>query len=252
MKQLSFLLLFFFSVSIFSQSNNSISPKYIIVKSNFDFLKQEDSYKTSSFTKFLFNKAGFNTYLDNEKLPEELVINRCNSLYADVKDKSGMFITRNYIVLSDCKGSIVYSSKNGFSKIKDFERAYRQSIRSAFSSIQKLDSVYNSSTVAAIQINNKYQVKNNSKKKDRVDVFKPVEKQKKTPSYPLLYAQKIENGYQLVNTKPAIKFVILKTNNEKKFFIQDKNGTLVKSGDYWIAEYYEGNNLITENYLIKF
>ena len=149
-------------------------------------------------------------------------------------------------------GSIVYSSKNGFSKIKDFERAYRQSIRSAFSSIQKLDSVYNSSTVAAIQINNKYQVKNNSKKKNRVDVFKPTEKQKKTPSYPLLYAQKIENGYQLVNTKPAIKFVILKTNNEKKFFIQDKNGTLIKSGDYWIAEYYEGNNLITENYLIKF
>ena len=57
MKQLSFLLLFFFSVSIFSQSNNSISPKYIIVKSNFDFLKKEDRYKTSSFTKFLFNKA---------------------------------------------------------------------------------------------------------------------------------------------------------------------------------------------------
>ena len=64
-------MLFFLSASIFSQSNNSISPKYIIVKSNFDFLKQEDRYKTSSFTKFLFNKAGFNKtnsefcYLDN-------------------------------------------------------------------------------------------------------------------------------------------------------------------------------------------
>ena len=252
MKHLSFLFLFFFSVSIFSQSNNSISSKYIIVKSTFDFLKQEDGYKTSSFTKFLFNKAGFNTYLDNEKLPEELVINRCNSLYADVKDESGMFVTKNYIELTNCRGSIVYSSKNGFSKIKDFERAYRQSIRTAFTSIQNLDSVYNSSMLASIQINNKDQVKNNSKKKDRVDVFKPTEKQNITPSYPMLYAQKIENGYQLVNTKPTIIFVILKTNNEKKFFIKDKNGTLVKSGDYWIAEYYKDNNLITETYLIKF
>ena len=39
---------------------------------------------------------------------------------------------------------------------------------------------------------------------------------------------------------------------KKKFFIKDKNGTLVKSGDYWIAEYYKDNNLITETYLIKF
>jgi len=163
-----------------------------------------------------------------------------------------MFVTKNYIELTDCRGSIVYSSKNGFSKIKDFERAYRQSIRTAFTSIQNLDSVYNSSMLASIQINNKDQVKNNRKKKDKVDVSKPTEKQNITPSYPMLYAQKIENGYQLVNTKPTIIFVILKTNNEKKFFIKDKNGTLVKSGDYWIAEYYKDNNLITETYFIKF
>ena len=70
-----------------------------------------------------------------------------------------MFVTKNYIELTNCRGSIVYSSKNGFSKIKDFERAYRQSIRTAFTSIQNLDSVYNSSMLASIQINNKDQVK---------------------------------------------------------------------------------------------
>ena len=48
------------------------------------------------------------------------------------------------------------------------------------------------------------------KKKDRVDVFKPTEKQNNTPSYPMLYAQKIENGYQLVNTKPTITAMMMK------------------------------------------
>ena len=62
-------MLFLFSISIFSQSNNSISSKFIIVKSTFDFLKQVDRYITSSFAKFLFEKEGFKVYLDNEELP---------------------------------------------------------------------------------------------------------------------------------------------------------------------------------------
>ena len=139
-----FILSLFLSVVLYSQNTPSVKQKYVVVKSSLDFLKQTDRYQTSSFTKFLFNKAGFDTYLDNEELPEELSINRCNALFADVKDKSGIFITKNYIELSDCRGKIVYSSMNGSSKLKDFEKAYRQSIRSAFSTIERLDSVYNS------------------------------------------------------------------------------------------------------------
>ena len=46
-----------------------MDDKYIIVKSSFDFLKQVDRYKTSSFTKFLFKKAGYKVYLDKLKEP---------------------------------------------------------------------------------------------------------------------------------------------------------------------------------------
>ena len=61
-----------------------------------------------------------------------------------------------------------------------------------------------------------------------------------------------KTGYQLVNTKPEVVFVLLKTGNSDKFIIKDKNGTLVKQGDYWVAEYYENDALVTKKYQVKF
>ena len=181
----------------------------------------------------------------------------------DVKDKSSMFTTKNHIELTDCRGKLVFSSRNGFSKLKDFEKAYRQSIRMAFSTIQKLDSVYSSSLLAAAQLTKRSLVQNIQEKNNKMDILATsVKNEVDTPkvstkdiittNYPLLYAQKIDVGYQLINTKPAIVFVLLKTNDKNKFIIKDKNGTLVNSGNFWIAEYYEGDDLVTEIYQIKF
>lgn len=137
-------MLFLFSVSIFSQSNNPISPKYIIVKSTFNFLKQVDRYRTSSFTKFLFEKEGFKVYLDNEQLPEELYYNKCKAMFVDIKDDSNLFYTKNFIELLDCNNNLIHTSQIGKSKLKDYEKTYRQSIRNAFSTFKNLDSIYTS------------------------------------------------------------------------------------------------------------
>ena len=93
------LLSIFFSTVVSGQKNSVTNKQYILVKSTFDFLKQVDRYKANSFTKFLFTKAGFNVYLDNEELPEELYYNKCSAIYVDVKDKSNLFATKNYIEL---------------------------------------------------------------------------------------------------------------------------------------------------------
>ena len=117
-------MLFLFSISIFSQSNNSISSKYIIVKSTFDFLKQVDRYRTSSFAKFLFEKEGFKVYLDNEQLPEELYYNKCKAMFVNIKDDSNLFYTKNFIELLDCNGNLIHTSQIGKSKLKDYEKTY--------------------------------------------------------------------------------------------------------------------------------
>ena len=69
----------------------------------------------------------------------------------------------------------------------------------------------------------------------------------------LLYAQAIDNGFQLVDQNPKIVFVIQKTSLPDVFLLKNKKGTFFKKGDFWIAEYYnEDNELIQEQLKVKF
>jgi hypothetical protein len=253
-------MLFLFSVSIFSQSNNPISPKYIIVKSTFDFLKQVDRYRTSSFTKFLFEKEGYKVYLDNEQLPEELYYNKCKAMFVDIKDDSNLFYTKNFIELLDCNNNLIHTSQIGKSKLKDYEKTYRQSIRNAFSTFKNLDSVYTS--FSSVKITKSKKKESNLEivaktKETKQEIIKPAEnssiiEKKSNLIYSSLTAQDISSGYQLLNSKNEVIFIILKTGNQNRFIIKNKSGSLINKGSYWLAEYYEDQKLITEKIKINF
>jgi hypothetical protein len=282
MKRILFFLTFALMIS-FGWSQNAVNLnkyKYLVVDSKFDFVKQVDGYKTSSFTKFLFKKKGFDTYLDNEEFNEDLAQNGCKALYAEVKDNSGFLKTRSYIEITDCKGKLLFRSKEGTSRLKDYARAYREAIRQAFDDVIKIPYEYDPSlseepvvVTKAVQtikeepkqvVEVKKEAKQESKKAPVMVVkevpvknttTKPVDTQikaTKEKKIPVLYAQPNANGFQLVNTEPAIVFVLLKTNNPQKFIIKDMNGTLTRNGDVWIAEYYSNGQLTTERYQVKF
>lgn len=253
-------MLFLFSVSIFSQSNNPISPKYIIVKSTFDFLKQVDRYRTSSFTKFLFEKEGFKVYLDNEQLPEELYYNKCKAMFVNIKDDSNLFYTKNFIELLDCNNNLIHTSQIGKSKLKDYEKTYRQSIRNAFSTFKNLDSVYTS--FSSVKITKSKKKESNLEivaktKETKQEIIKPAvnsstSEKKNNLIYSSLIAKDISSGYQLLNRKNQVIFIILKTGNQNRFIIKNKNGSLINKGSYWLAEYYEDQKLITKKIRINF
>jgi len=253
-------MLFLFSVSIFSQSNNPISPKYIIVKSTFNFLKQVDRYRTSSFTKFLFEKEGFKVYLDNEQLPEELYYNKCKAMFVDIKDDSNLFYTKNFIELLDCNNNLIHTSQIGKSKLKDYEKTYRQSIRNAFSTFKNLDSVYTS--FSSVKITKSKKKESNLEivaktKETKQEIIKPAvnsstSEKKNNLIYSSLIAKDISSGYQLLNRKNQVIFIILKTGNQNRFIIKNKNGSLINKGSYWLAEYYEDQKLITKKIRINF
>lgn len=264
------IIVFFFSIFLKAQNNTSSPKRYVIVKSTFDFLKQVDRYKTSSFTKFLFQKAGFDTYLDNEEFPDDLYYNKCNALVVDVKDKSNLFYTKNYIELTDCEGRLLYTSEKGTSKLKRYDRVYIESIRNAFSTIENLDSIYDAFSVRVTQLNKKKKqqegltlveaIPSKSDKSNKPKITSKTTVPAKINTFDksdvvdisLLNAQKTAMGYQLVDSKSSVVFVVLKTNDAGKFIIKDKNGTLVNKDGYWIAEYYKGDILITEFYQINF
>ena len=261
MKYFSCFLFLFFGLNVFSQNNNSEKYEYIIVESNFDFAKKRDAYGTSSLTKFLFNKIGFKSYLDDDVLPTDLATNRCKALTASVLDKSGSLTIRTVIELKDCQGRVVFTSEPGKSKIKNYRRGYYQSINLAFKSVKLYKHKYERNLTAGNNINSVSKTdKVDSNLTENKEIKKSVTvKKEKTPkevlpkkTYKKLYSKEIKNGFQLLDDKSQIIFVLLRINQKDKFIIKDKNGTLTKKNGYWLAEYYKDGELITEKYQINF
>ncbi|PQJ69743.1 hypothetical protein BTO14_16040 [Polaribacter butkevichii] len=254
MKKIAFSFLFFIALSAFGQQVNINNYKYVIVPDRFDFLKTVDQYQTSSLTKFLLEKKGFVVYLSNEKLPEDLVQNRCNGLTATVIDDSSMFTVKSKIELKDCYGTVVYVSETGKSKEKEYKKSYHEAIRNAFETMEDLTYKY-------VPLKKVSEVKKATtpevvvvKEVISVPVKEIVSQEKVVVSNHLetLYSQEINNGFQLVNTTPAVVYQLLKTKVKDVFILKDKNGILYKNGDNWIAEYYENDVLVVKQYAIKF
>ena len=266
-KTTTYIFVFLMSFSLFSQVEKLNNYKYIVVSNQFDFLRVSDQYKTSSLTKFLLKKKGFQVFLSNELLPEELATNRCLGLEVNVINKSGMLTTKNAIEFKDCYNKIIFTTAIGKSKDKDYKRAYHEAIRNAYNTIS--DFTYNyqqtgfyknkeviskkntinsvpNNVIASVKTKTKVIPKSNVKKEEpKKEIIKPnlVE---------VLYAQSKNNGFQLVNTKSEVVFMILKSNLKDVFIIKDKNGILYKVGEKWVAEYYKNNVLVKKEYQIKF
>jgi hypothetical protein len=70
----------------------------------------------------------------------------------------------------------------------------------------------------------------------------------------ILYAQEILNGYQLVDSAPAVRLKIFKTTMPDFYMASmgQVDGLVYKKNDKWLLEYYEGDKLIIKELEIKF
>jgi len=116
--------------------------KYIIIPETYEFTGDIDQYRLNSLTKFLFEQNGFNTLMKNEDKPEDLRKDGCLGLQTKVEENSGLFVTKLTLKLVDCNDQIIFKSKEGTSREKDFQAAYHEALRDAFSSIEEIDYVY--------------------------------------------------------------------------------------------------------------
>jgi len=250
-KKIIFSLLVFAAVTIYGQSESISNYKYIIVKDKFDFLKESDQYQTSSLTKFLLQKKGFEVVLSNEDLPNDLKLGgKCSALEASVEDESNMFTVKSVIVIKNCFGAVLYTSEVGKSKLKDYKKGYHEAIRRAYETME--DFTYSYKPVSEVAPKKKEVIVSKTDKLPAV--VKETNKKDKVATKPaeVLYAQEKGNGFQLVNSKPEIVFEILKTRKENVFIIKGKDGTLYKNEDKWYAEFYENDKLVKKEYQVKF
>lgn len=267
MKRLIFVFALF-SVLLGTAQSSVNGYKYIIVPKKFDFLKKENQYQVNALAKFLFEKYNFNAVYADE-LPVDIEESSCLALRADVKDNSNMFTTKLNVELTNCRGEVVFASEEGKSKEKDYKSAYHDAMRKAFESIEELNYSYDSSMSIVSQ---RSTVANTPPMETRTTAVAPpqaasgltgqqkatdkvqnrVAKKAVLKNADVLYAQPMENGYQLVDSSPKVIFILQNTSAEDVFIIKDKNGMLTKKGGKWIAEYYEDGELVEEELNIKF
>ena len=129
-----FFLITTASNGIAAQQERLSAFDYVVVPDRFDFQYERDQYQINSLLKFLFNKHGFHAFFPSE-LPD---VSRCDGLYAEIEQVNGFVWTEVSIRLLDCDGILFYQTKSGRSKLKDFAKAYSESIRMAFESIEIL------------------------------------------------------------------------------------------------------------------
>ena len=245
MKNILTVAFFFFLFSLHSQEKMN-NYKFIIVSEKFDFLKESDMYQTSSLTKFLFKKNGFDAYISSEELPKEVYDDRCNALFVSVLNSSGVFVTKNAIEFRDCNNVLVYKSKVGKSRKKEFKLAYHEAIRDAFTDLTITGYTYIES---AITKENSI-VKPIAEKTKKIAVL-PINKVVRKKDY-TMYAQPISNGFKLVDASLKVVYTILNTSTQNVFILKDKNGILYLKNAKWIAEFYEKGKLIQKEVHIKF
>lgn len=130
-----FVAVFFLGLAGSVTAQELSQYQYVRVPEKFDFLKEENKYQLNALTAFLFEKFGF-TPLYEEPTPEG--VQPCDLLYAKVHNESGIFRTKLYVTLENCNNEILFTSKTGTSREKDYKASYHEALRNAFESIEEL------------------------------------------------------------------------------------------------------------------
>ena len=232
MKKIILLFALLLSGLSFAQQLNSY--KYVIVPERFEFQSLDNQYNLNALTKMAFEKYGFTVFFAKDKLPDELALDRCKALYADIKNDSGILGTAIILSLKDCRGAGVFTSKRGKSKEKTYKAAYYEALRQASESLGELHYNYTPKAVAAHQ-------------------SAAVVNEIKT-STGQLTAKPITNGYELLDASQKQVLKMYKTSQAESYSAQaeGKSGVVFKKGGDWYFEYYQNDKLVSEKLDIKF
>lgn len=247
MKAIALFSLVLFTATTYSQSTLN-NYKYVMVPERFSFSREPNQYGLSTISKLLLEEKGFTAFVGDGKAPPEVAANKCNALTAEVTEKKGVFVTNLTLLLKDCQGNIIFKSKEGKSREKEYPAAYNEALRNAFASLKETPYQYDSTVfptttqqVAAIPATT-------------TPAAPPATTTAITEVAGTLYAQAIPNGYQLVDTTPKKVLTLLKTSVQDYFIAEGggANGILFKKDGGWVFEYYKDNKLVSQKLEIRF
>jgi len=142
MRHLLIVSFLFFSISFcFGQSVNDY--RYVLVPEQFELKNSRDQYALNVATKQQLKSYGFDAYLNNDSLPFDTTKDICNILNLKVIENSGLFSTKVTLTLENCFGKVIFTSEEGISREKNYQRAYAMSFRKALLSFKALNYSFN-------------------------------------------------------------------------------------------------------------
>jgi hypothetical protein len=244
-------LFIFIVLAVTGYSQTTINNfKYVLVPGKYDFLREDNQYGLNSTTKMMLADKGFVAYMSNEQVPAEVVSNPCNALKAEVVQKKGIFVTNLTLILKDCQGNIIFKSKEGKSREKEYHTAFQEALRDAFTSLKDVPYKYDGTVITPAQA---------APVPATTSPAAPAPAQAPAPAAlpdmsGMLYAQPTANGFQLVDTTPKKILTLLKTSVPDYFIAEAgaANGIVFKKDGAWIFEYYKDNKLVSQKLEIKF
>jgi len=259
MKAAALSILMLFSIAGYSQ-NTINSYKYVLVPMKYDFAKTFNQYGLNTTTQRLLQQKGFVAIFDNEDLPPALAANKCNALKVEVSENNAFFVTKLTMQLKDCQGNVIFKSKEGKSREKDYAVAYDAALKDAFSSLNNVPYKYDSTAaMPPPQVVAKPSAPAVSSPAPAPPAIQTTTAT--TPATPVvtgnagtLYAQATTTGFQLVDTTPKKILTLLKTSVQDYFIAEAETSTgiVFKKDGGWFFEYYKDGKLVSQKLEIKF
>ncbi len=248
MKKIFLLFIMLLSIASGAQSVNDY--KYALVPEKFSIFKNKNQYRLNTYTKMYMKNYGFETYYDSEVQPFDFSNVNCNKVYVDLIEKNNLFITKIAVVLKDCRGNVLATSKMVSTKEKDLAKAYSNLLKEAFESFAELkDYKYNGKVMSVAVPDN-----TNNTVTNTIGTAQETVANTQINTTDQLFAQPIANGYQLVDSEPKVVMKIYKTS-AKDFYTAVKGelqGALVSKNGEWYFEYYKNEVLVSEKINVKF
>jgi hypothetical protein len=280
MKKTVVTLILVLGLVFFAKAQSSINDyKYVVVPHFYEFIKGKDAYRLNTITRFLLRKKGLNAFMQEEIKEKDYKSNNCLALKANVLSINSMLKTKLKVVLKNCDGDIIFESKIGESKVKEYNIAYKEALNKAFESFDVINYHYTPNkdiisradddtskaevTAAKVEVEKlKAELKELKEEKDKAVIVRKKEEVSEHPSLEAvrndsetesyLKAKSITNGYELINNTNKIEYIIQKTGMKDVYTIKDQKGIIYKKGKDWIREYVDGNKTVKEILDIRF
>ncbi len=210
----------------------------MVIPVRFAVQKEPQQFGLNALTKSYFEQLGFEVFMSDDATPKN--VSHCDKLFLDVTGTNNMIRTTLKITITDCNQNVILTTPEFSDRDKSNHIAFSRALRVALKSVG--DKGYNYQLPV---VNSNTAVGNNTS--TTVILSTDFEST-------ILYAQPIQDGFQLVDTTPKVVLRIFNTSCPDVYTAFDgvNSGVLTKVGGRYFFEYLLNDKKVIAELEVRF